>query len=155
MSLQFSLRVITQTRKKLLEIVDSLSVESLNAIPKGFNNNIAWNFGHVIVTLQILCYEFANQKTSIPTDVLSKYRRGTIPEDFIDSEEMSYLKSILFTSFDDLEKDRNAGLWDNYNVLTTSMGISLNNIDDVIDYTGSHDSLHLGYIQALKRAIGQ
>lgn len=154
MPIQFNLHVITQSRKKILEVVNSLSVEQLNEIPNGFNNNIAWNLGHVIVTLQILCYEFANQKTSIPGDVVSKYRRGTKPDGFIDSEEISYLKSLLFSSFDDLEKDRNAGLLNNYNAFTTSMGIVLDNIDDVINYTGSHDSLHLGYILALKRAIG-
>lgn len=138
-----------------MEIVDGLSVEQLNEIPKGFNNNIAWNFGHVIVTLPILCYINANQSSNIPMDIVRKYRRGTKPEAFIDLEEIDYLKSILFSSFADLEKDRNAGRLDNYNAITTSMGIVLDNIDDVIAYTSDHDNLHLGYAQALKRAISQ
>lgn len=154
MSVKFSVHVITQTRKKLLEIINGLSIEQLNEVPKGFSNNIAWNFGHVIVTLELLCYVNANQTPSIPEDVINKYRRGTKPEEFIDSEELSYLKSLLFSSFDNLENDRNAGLLNRYNAMTSSMGIVLDNIDDAIAYTGDHDNIHLGYVQALRRAVG-
>lgn len=154
MSVKFSVHVITQTRKKLLEIINGLSIEQLNEVPKGFSNNIAWNFGHVIVTLQLLCYVNANQTPSIPENVINKYRRGTKPEEFIDSEELSYLKSLLFSSFDNLENDRNAGLLSRYNAMTSSMGIVLDNIDDAIAYTGDHDNIHLGYVQALRRAVG-
>ena len=48
--------IIHAGRVKFAELVDRLSIEELNEIPEGFNNNIAWNFGHVIISQQMLCY---------------------------------------------------------------------------------------------------
>ena len=49
-------KYIRRNRELFLELVNSLSIEQLNKIPEGFNNNIAWNFGHIVVTTQTLCY---------------------------------------------------------------------------------------------------
>jgi len=153
MSLQFSLQVMTQTRKKILELVEGLTIEDWNKIPQGFNNNIIWNFGHIIVTPQLLCYNNAGQKGSIPQEIVDKYRKGSKPETFVDATEIQYLKSILFSSLENLEKDRNAGILDSYNTITTSIGIVLDKVDDATAYTSSHDQLHWGYMQALKRIV--
>ncbi|MCZ0211646.1 DinB family protein, partial [Streptomyces sp. UMAF16] len=47
---------IVNIRKYLIEMCEPLSVVQLNTIPNGFNNNIIWNFGHLIAAQQGLCY---------------------------------------------------------------------------------------------------
>ena len=49
-------KYIRRNRELFLDLVNSLSVDQLNKIPEGFNNNIAWNFGHIVITTQALCY---------------------------------------------------------------------------------------------------
>ena len=42
-------------RKTSLKVLSGLSMVALNTIPPGFNNNLIWNFGHVVVSQQTLC----------------------------------------------------------------------------------------------------
>lgn len=47
---------IINSRTAFIKLVDSLTIEQLNKIPDGYNNNIIWNFGHIVVSTQTLCY---------------------------------------------------------------------------------------------------
>ncbi|WP_205896842.1 DinB family protein, partial [Pseudomonas viridiflava] len=40
----------------ILDLVKDLSIEQLNKIPDGFNNNIIWNIAHLTAAQQNLCY---------------------------------------------------------------------------------------------------
>jgi hypothetical protein len=40
--LETKLEYIRQPRLKILELLEGFSLEQLNEIPKGFNNNIIW-----------------------------------------------------------------------------------------------------------------
>ncbi|MBC7887461.1 MAG: DinB family protein [Ferruginibacter sp.] len=51
-----SINGIAATRLYFSQMVAELSVEDLNFIPGGFNNNIAWHLGHIISVQQSLCY---------------------------------------------------------------------------------------------------
>ena len=55
---------IINSRQAFIQLIDSLSIEQLNKIPDGYNNNIIWNFGHIVVSTQTLCYV----RTGILTD---------------------------------------------------------------------------------------
>jgi len=43
---------LKKTRIFLLDLIKDLTTEQLNEIPKGFNNNIIWNLGHLIASQQ-------------------------------------------------------------------------------------------------------
>jgi len=38
-------------------MITPFSLEQLNKIPEGFNNNLIWNIAHCVVTQQLLCYK--------------------------------------------------------------------------------------------------
>ena len=54
----------------------TLTIEELNKIPEGFNNNIIWNFGHVIVSQQIICYKLSNQPLKVSDEYVNKICKG-------------------------------------------------------------------------------
>jgi hypothetical protein len=59
------LDILRQPRLKILNILESFSLEQLNMIPAGYNNNIIWNLGHMVAAQQGVCYKRAGVETRI------------------------------------------------------------------------------------------
>ena len=148
-----SVETIQATRKMFLKLIDGLSIETMNKVPQGFNNNIIWNFGHVIITQQILCYKLANIPMHVEESFVTKYSKGTKPETFIDAKELDYLKEFALSSVDQLMVDMDNKIFNNFNSYTTSFGVELTSIDDVVKFIGMHEGIHIGYTMALKRVV--
>ncbi len=145
------LDIIHVTRQNFVNLVDSLSIDELNEIPAGFNNNIAWNFGHIIVSQQNLCYLRAGISPLIDPSFIKKYQKGTRPEAFISSDEIAVLKTYLFSLLEDLRNDVADNKFENYQAFTTHFGVQLNNIQDAISFVATHEALHLGYAMAISK----
>ena len=148
-------KFIIDARKAFIKDIESLSLEELNEIPAGFNNNIIWNFGHIVVTTPVLCYI----RTGILADAssvkyVSAYAKGTKPTYFVTQEEVDELKALAISTIETLEKDYNEGKLNNIVPFETSTyGALLESIEDVIITTAGHDNTHLGYVTAQKRII--
>jgi len=145
--------LLKQTRKNFLEAISGLSIQELNIVPNGFNNNIIWNFGHVIVTQQVLCYKMSGQGLLVDMDLVSKYTKGSRPQGLISEEEFNKLKSLAFPLLEALENDYKSNKFENYTEYTTSYGAVLSNIAKAVEFVTLHEALHYGYVMALKRAI--
>jgi hypothetical protein len=146
--------IIKKTRFNFLQLVDSLTIKQLNVIPPGYNNNIAWNFGHIISVQQIICYSRAGITPTIDNGIIKKYEKGTKPEAFIDGEEIDKLKEMLLLTVDKVENDRQTDMFMNYTAFRTSYGVEITNITDAVQYFAVHDALHYGYSLSLKKNIG-
>jgi hypothetical protein len=142
-------------RKFLINLIDGISIEKLNEIPAGFNNNLAWNFGHVIATQQILCYRSAGVKPVIEEEFIDKYKTGTRPEGFIDENEFKVIRQYLLETIDKFEKDSATNMFENYKAfdLKSYPGVGIKNIKDAAKFVTFHDGLHVGYSMALKRSL--
>lgn len=148
-----SIEVIKQTRASFIKLMDGLTIEELNEIPANFNNNIIWNFGHVIITQQTLCYLRANLQPKLDDAIIIKYKGGSKPESFIDNKELELLKEYAFSTLETLENGINNKVFSNYNAFTTGSGIEITGIDDVIKMLMMHEGMHLGYAMALKKMV--
>ncbi|WP_206197493.1 DinB family protein [Terrimonas sp.] len=145
--------IIYAGRKKFTELVDSLSVEQLNEIPEGFNNNIAWNFGHIVVSQQMLCYVRPGFTAHMDDHLIKKYQKGTKPESFILQSEIAVLKTYAFSLVDQLKEDLNNDKFKGYTTFATQFGVELTSIRDAIPYFATHDTLHLGYAMAIAKHL--
>lgn len=148
-----TIEIIRVTRNNFVELMSDLTIEDLNKIPKGFNNNIIWNFGHVIVSQQIICYKLSNQPLNIDDKYVRKYAKGSMPGDFVHEQQIEDLKALDVKLINQLQKDVKSDLFENYTSYKTAFGVELTNIDDGVKYVSSHEGLHLGYAMALKKAI--
>lgn len=148
-----SITISRQTRRNFIELINSLSVAQLNEIPAGLNNNIIWNFGHIVVTQQILCYLLAGANLKMDQSLIDKYRKGAKPEDFVEQAEIDTLKSLAVSLLDELEVDLGTDVFSNYKAYPTSYGFELTNIDDAIEFFAVHESMHYGVALTIKKLV--
>ena len=144
---------IKKERLFLLKLLDDVSLDELNKVPPGFNNNIIWNLGHLIASQQGVCYLRAGLKTRVDEAFYLRFKPDTKQEDFFNSNEVAEIKTLLLTSLTQFEADYRDNLFSNYNSWTTRYGATLTNIDDAVQFLLYHGGLHTGYIMALKRAV--
>ncbi|QDH79489.1 DinB family protein [Echinicola soli] len=142
-----------KTRENFISLVNGMTLDELNEIPKGFNNNIAWNFGHVIVTQQIICYKLSGQEILVPDTLVEKYRKGTKPESPITSKELEELKILALSTLESFKNDLLAGGFTKFNEYTTSFGVTLKSISEAVEFNGIHEGMHLGYAMAQRKAV--
>jgi hypothetical protein len=148
-------KLIRQTRKRFTDLVNGLSIEQLNEIPTGMNNNIAWNFGHIVAAQQGLCNALSGVALNLSPDFIQGYKKDTRPETFISQEEVDRFKEYAVTNINDLEKGLQENAFINYQSYTTSYGYELNNIEDATRFFAIHDALHLGYAMAIRKNLSK
>lgn len=146
---------IIDSRRAFIELIDNLSPDELNHIPEGFNNNIIWNFGHIVVSTQGLCY----LRTGVSSDssaikYLAAYTKGTKPSYVVGPEEIADLRALALSSIQQIHADYDKGVFQEVTPFETSTyGSSLNSIEEVLITTVGHDNLHFGYAIAQRRAL--
>lgn len=148
-----AIEIIKLPRISLLKAVEELTIQQLNKIPEGFNNNIIWNLAHLVATQQNICYKRAGLDIVIDDKFFTPYLPGTKPERFIDAEEFEIIKGLFFSTLDQLEADLQNGKFDNYTSWTTRYGNSINSGEEAVAFLPFHEGIHTGYIWALKRVI--
>ncbi|WP_406685473.1 DinB family protein [Seonamhaeicola sp. MEBiC1930] len=152
--MHFSLNVLPNTRKSFEKIIDNTSLEDLNKIPEGFNNNIIWNIGHIVVTEQLLGNKLSGNSTIVSNDLIEKYRKGTKPEAFVSQEEVDKIKVLLLSTIDNTTENYKNGLYKNYQEYTVSTtGNTLTNIDEALQFILFHEGIHLGIIMSLLKEV--
>lgn len=140
-------------REILLKIVNNHSLEQLNKIPEGFSNNIIWNVGHCIAAQQSLVYKLSGLPTMVSEDFILKYRKGTKPEGDVSQAEVDEIKTLLSTTLEKTENDFESGLFVEYAEYTTSMGFTLRNVQNALDFNNYHEGTHTGIIMAIRKLV--
>ncbi len=148
-----SIVTIQETRKLFLNLIEGLTIEEINKIPQGFNNNIIWNFGHIIVSQQTLCYRLAGLSLNLDESYILKYAKGTKPETFLDGKELAFLKELSVSMINILVDDLDKNLFSNYKEYQTSFNVKLLNVQDAVKFLTMHEGMHYGYVLALKKLI--
>lgn len=147
-------KYIRRNREIFLALVNSLTIEQLNKIPQGFNNNIAWNFGHIVVSTQSLCYVRPEVKPDIEIPFRAKYQKGSKPERFIIQEEIDVLKQQLVSSINIIEEDvKNNAFKKITPYATDTYKHEMTNIEEILTCTLAHDSMHYGYALAQSKLV--
>ncbi len=145
---------IKETRRALRAVVDGLDTDTLNRIPEGFNNNIIWNFGHIYVATLGLAYVRTGVDKAKDIPYHRKYAKGSKPEQYVDDNEIAFLKEHVFSSIDALEADYKNNVFQHIEPFATeTYGRTMTSIEEVITCTLAHDNFHFGYVKALQKAV--
>ncbi len=146
-------KILLQTRSNFIKLINFLSLEQIGSIPTGFNNSIAWNFAHSIISMQLLTYGIAGLELKINNAFIEKYRKGTVAESNIAQTELDMLKELAISTVSQLQEDYDNGLFTEYKKYETSYGYPLSSIESAIAFNNVHEGLHYGYAMAQKRVF--
>lgn len=152
-AVQKNLDILTTTRRLLQNATADLTPEALIRIPEGFNNNVLWNVGHVVVTQQLLCYKLSGMPMGIDDPTVEMFCKGSSPKDWTTTPDMASLIGPLHDLVETTRRDYAAGRFGGYDTYTTSTGYTLVSIEDAIAFNNLHEGIHLGYVLALRRAV--
>ncbi len=144
---------LRRTRAYMCDFIKDLSLEKLNRIPHGFNNNIIWNLGHLVAAQQSICYTKGGLPSTLSNPLLDSFKPGSRPERFFDNDKVDEVKLLMMTSVDNLKRDYEAGTLQAFTPWTNRYGNILNNIDEAIANLILHEGLHLGVVSSIKKLV--
>ncbi len=152
---QFGVRMHRQVRKSIHAAIEELSAEQLQAMPTGFDNNIAWNVGHLLVVQQRILYARCGLPVSVDEDMVPLYLPGTSPADWETEPDAEALVAGLLPQQAQLEEDYGAGRFDEaeFEAFTTGSGMQIGSLDDAFSFNLYHESQHYGFMLALVNAV--
>jgi hypothetical protein len=148
-----TLALLRATRQNILGIFGKHGLEQQNAIPAGLNNNMVWNAGHVIATMELLVYGLAGLKTPSDREFIDRYRKGTRPEGSVTRRECDLIAGKLLTGVAQLEQDLEKLDFSNYKEYPTSYGVTLSSVEDALAFNNMHEAMHLGTLLALRNLL--
>ena len=149
----YAIGVIKQTRLNMIKIIKAYSIEDINTIPEDINNNLIWNFVHVIVTHQLLCYALAGEKPILDPTMIDAYRKGSTPDEAVNEEDLNTYISMATDTLDQFKIDIEKGMFQNYKPYETSFGLTLNSLEDAIHFNLAHEGMHLGAMINIRKLL--
>jgi hypothetical protein len=142
-------------RNNFEKVVDKVKEKDLISVPKGFNNHILWNIGHVVATQNVLIYGMSGLDFTLPTDFIKRYKKGSFPTQIDNPKtELQTIFELGKITDEQLSYDIKEMIFDNYQKYETSFGVVLNSFNDALQFNNIHEAVHLGYVMAIKRALG-
>jgi hypothetical protein len=151
MKVQFD--ILTKTRSIILYYIKELSLDQLHIIPDGFNNNIAWNIAHLVVTQQLLHYKLSGNDCLVSDELIAAYQKGTSPSVEFSQQAFDEVLELFQGLPSTLEEDFEAGIFKEYSAYKTSTGFVIDSMEKAIIFNNFHESLHLGVIMSLKKLV--
>lgn len=150
----YTIDLINSIRKQFTDLVSNARLDQLNTIPNGFNNNIAWNFGHMIASGYGLAFVSTGVNASLDIPLLSKFKKGTKPEAPVTQEEINTLKDLADQFPLALEEAIKADRFQNIKSYTTqTFGLPMDTLESVLITIVAHDTLHFQTARMYNRIL--
>jgi len=147
------LSILAHNRTIYSRFLKNFSLEQLNTVPEGFNNNIIWNVTHALATQQSIMYLLSGLAPVVHQSWIDGYRKGTKPERDVTQEFVDAVDTALMSTMEQLKKDIEAGIFENYQPYTTSTKMELNSFATAFPFVLFHDGVHLGSVLALAKLV--
>lgn len=141
------------SRKIIAEYLEHYTLEQLNKVPEGFNNNLIWNIGHIVVVQQMLVYNLSGLPMMVSQEMVEKYKRGSKPEHHVSQVEVDEIRSLLFETINQTKADLNSKIFKTYTEFTTLSGFTMRNVEDALAFNYYHEAMHIGMMMSIRKFI--
>ena len=151
--MQQNFAITQKSRETLVSFLDNYSVEQLNKIPDGFNNNLFWNLAHIIVVQQMLVYNLSGLPMVISNEMVAKYKRGTKPEENVGQSQIDEIRNLLFDTVKTTQADYANGIFKDYQSFSTMTGFRVDTVEEAINFNNYHEGVHTGVMMAIGKLV--
>lgn len=137
-------------RSYILGVVETVTEEEAEVIPKGFKNNIRWNLGHIYLDQYLWISAVTKEKVCVPEPFQSWFGYGTSPVNFTaETPTIDELKKLLKEQPAQIKAQYGERLEEEFP--PTEMG--MHTIEQVLVRTIFHEGMHLQTILDLKKCM--
>lgn len=145
--------LIDFAQQNILKMHEGLTIQQLNKVPPGLNNNLVWNYAHTIASVQMICYFRAGLPIRLNEEFVNKYKAGTKPEAFVTIEEYNSFRELGIEGLEKLKADYGNNFFSGFKPFTTITGFHMPNFDYAIRYVGHHFGVHQGVTSVIKKLV--
>jgi len=139
-------------RMGTLQLLKSIDENVVDEIPKGHNNSIRWNAGHILVSEGIFFQHLLPELKSASFIPLFKF--GTRPREYTSTPPAFLdLISLLENQQKELEKELEKHLTDALPQPITVGPLTLNTVEDALHFHLYHEGIHQGVIKSIQRSL--
>jgi hypothetical protein len=156
METRLLLKQMEIVRGWLLASPRGLSGNEILTVPRGSNNNILWNIGHVITDQCNMIYKPCGLSSPLPASYNAHFDPGTSPADWGSIPEIKDIEEVMSAGADmvtRIENDYAAGRFQSYAPMALDDGITLENFEAALSHCNLHEAMHIGAIGALRRLL--
>ncbi|MBY0121982.1 DinB family protein [Bacillus sp. S/N-304-OC-R1] len=139
------------TEKAISKIPEELA----NIIPKGFNNNIRWNFGHIAFVQEKIVFEILGEEKNVPNEYEKLFGAGTKPAQWdIQAPTLSEIAIVLSEQKTRIKEFLPGRLHEKLSTpFTNKSGITFYTAGETFLFSFYHEALHMETIKQIHRAI--
>lgn len=145
--------ITLQNRKILKSFLKNYSLDQLNKVPTGFSNNLIWNIGHIVVVQQLLVYKLSALEPMVSKELISKYAKGTKPEQTVDQSQVNEIENLLFTTIEQTKTDFENNIFENYHEFKNEFGFTIKSAAEAVAFNYFHEATHLGIMMSIKKFV--
>ncbi len=138
------------TRNYLIKNIDSMSESVVDVQPEGFNNNIHWHVGHVLTAAEQLVFGFPKKSTNLPANYMELFATGTKPADW--KGDVPSVQELSAQLKEQLKRIKEIPV-ESFSERLETPFLGQETFGELANFAIFHESLHLGQMQYLKRAV--
>ncbi|WP_186578856.1 DinB family protein [Aquibacillus kalidii] len=137
-------------RNEILSVIEDITDKDAERIPKGFNNNIRWNLGHILLDQYLWIITLTKDSLPISPDYKAWFGFGTSPSDFTEkTPSLSELKQLLIAQPNEIKMHYGNKL----DVTFPPIEMGLYTIEQVLIRTIFHEGMHLQTIIDIRKLL--
>jgi len=149
----YDIEMWVQSRKILVKFFRLFSEEQLLEIPFGFNNNLAWNFGHILQVHQSLIYKLSGLTVNLNDWEMDHFANGSSPKQWDINPDFDRIEFQLLNQCDQLKSDISKDIFKYYKGYTTSKGIYIPDFESALAFNFFHEGLHTGMMMSMRKLL--
>ncbi|QGQ46007.1 DinB family protein [Metabacillus sediminilitoris] len=129
--------------------------ERSDIIPKGFNNNIRWNFGHIVYVQEKIVFGITGEQMNIPDDYEQLFGPGTKPSDWEGKPpSLAEIGEVLAEQKPRIKEFMQGRFHEKLPApFTNRGGITFYTAGEAFLFSFYHEALHIETINRIYRAI--
>ncbi|GED17305.1 DinB family protein [Aneurinibacillus migulanus] len=152
---EFVMKQFAIARSRLLSALENVTEEAASQKPEGFNNNIHWHAGHILLVTEKFFFKAPTGASELPELYDEYFANGTKPEDWKSMppslQEIIELltnqeKRIKETGITNLDRELDSPL-------NFKSGLKMGTTGELANMAIYHEGVHTGYIYAMKRLV--